>query len=185
MVIHSVTSARKAQVKGSSLTRPAAAAGCPAGAMVFARGRLVRLDLRQVHARSIAGTCQVHHCLYPGAARAGVVRTCAPFTDPAVGRSVMPSGEQHDRRQQQLQGDGRERCGCRLFIRAGQAACRYSWRVPPSRSRLRTSKCAIRSGSAIGSGSGRRGAAARRVRWVVGVGAEYPVTLRDLGIFVN
>jgi hypothetical protein len=56
-------------------------------------------------------------------------------------------------------------CGCRLFIRAGQAACRYSWRVPPSRSRLRTSSCAIRSGSAIGSGSGRRGAAARRVRW--------------------
>ena len=56
-------------------------------------------------------------------------------------------------------------CGCRLFIRAGQAACWYSWRVPPSRSRLRTSSCAIRSRSAIGSGSGRRGAAARRVRW--------------------
>jgi transposase len=29
-------------------------------------------------------------------------------------------------------------CGCRLFIRAGQAACRYSWRVLPSRSRRRT-----------------------------------------------
>jgi DNA-binding CsgD family transcriptional regulator len=56
-------------------------------------------------------------------------------------------------------------CGCRLFIRAGQAACRYSWRVPPSRSRLRTSRCAIRSGSVIGAGSGRSGAAARRVRW--------------------
>src|SRR5690242_13550398 len=25
-------------------------------------------------------------------------------------------------------------CGCRLFIRAGQAACRSSWRMPPSRS---------------------------------------------------
>jgi putative transposase len=58
-----------------------------------------------------------------------------------------------------------ERWGCRLFIRAGQAACRYSWRVLPSRSRRRTSRCAIRSGSVIGSGSGRRGAAARRVRW--------------------
>jgi malate dehydrogenase (oxaloacetate-decarboxylating) len=29
-------------------------------------------------------------------------------------------------------------CACRLFIRAGQAACRYSWRMPPRRSRLRT-----------------------------------------------
>jgi hypothetical protein len=57
-------------------------------------------------------------------------------------------------------------CGCRLFIRAGQAACRYSWRMPPSRSRLRTSRCAIRSGSVSGSGSGRRGAAARSVRSV-------------------
>ena len=55
----------------------------------------------------------------------------------------------------------RQLCGCRLFIRAGQAACRYSWRAPPTRSRLRTSWCAIRSGSVIGSGSGRSGAAAR------------------------
>ena len=58
-----------------------------------------------------------------------------------------------------------ERCGCRLLIRAGQAAFRYSWRVPPSRSRRRTPRRPIRSGSVIGSGSGHSGAAARRVRW--------------------
>jgi 2'-hydroxyisoflavone reductase len=57
-----------------------------------------------------------------------------------------------------------ERCGCRLFIRSGQAACWYSWRVPPSRSCLRMSRRAIRSGSVIGLGSGCRGAAARRAR---------------------
>ena len=56
-------------------------------------------------------------------------------------------------------------CRCRLFIRAGQGARRYSWRVPPSRSRLRISRCATCSGSVIGPGSGCRGAAARRVRW--------------------
>src|SRR5690348_14911741 len=50
-----------------------------------------------------------------------------------------------------------EACGCRLFIRAGQEAFWYSWRMPLSRSRLRTSRCAICSGSVIGSGSGRRG----------------------------
>src|SRR5579859_7622668 len=89
MVIHSVTTSEKAQVEGSLRTRPAAAAGRPAGAMVFARGRPARLDLRQVHARSIAGRCQVHHCLYPGAARAGVVRFCGPLADPAVAWEVM------------------------------------------------------------------------------------------------
>jgi len=56
-------------------------------------------------------------------------------------------------------------CRCRLFVRSGQAACRYSWRVPPSRSRLRISGCVICSESVIGPGSGRRGAAARSVRW--------------------
>jgi hypothetical protein len=54
-------------------------------------------------------------------------------------------------------------CGCRLFIHAGQAACRYSWRTPPSRSRLRTSRCASRSGLVIGPGSGHSGAASARV----------------------
>jgi hypothetical protein len=47
-------------------------------------------------------------------------------------------------------------CGCRLFIRAGQVTCWYSWGMPPSRSRLRTSRCAICSRPVIGSGSGRR-----------------------------
>jgi len=89
MVIHSVTTSEKAQVEGSLRTRPAAAAGRPAGAMVFARGRPARLDLRQVHARSIAGTCQVHHCLYPGAARAGVVRFCGPLADHPIAWAVM------------------------------------------------------------------------------------------------
>jgi hypothetical protein len=35
------------------------------------------------------------------------------------------------------------------LVRAGQAACSYSWRRPPRRSRLRTLKRAILSGSAI------------------------------------
>ena len=36
-------------------------------------------------------------------------------------------------------GPERQHCGCRLFIRPGQAACWYSWRVPPSRSCRRIS----------------------------------------------
>ncbi|GAA1913302.1 hypothetical protein GCM10009753_51810 [Streptantibioticus ferralitis] len=43
------------------------------------------------------------------------------------------------------------------FIHAGQAACVYSCRVPPSRTRRRMSRRAIRSGSSIGLGSGCRG----------------------------
>ncbi|CAM5268823.1 hypothetical protein SHIRM173S_02474 [Streptomyces hirsutus] len=48
------------------------------------------------------------------------------------------------------------------LIHAGQAACRYSWRVPPSRARRRMSRRAIRSGSSIGAGSGWRGRAFAR-----------------------
>jgi hypothetical protein len=44
-------------------------------------------------------------------------------------------------------------------IHAGQAACEYSWRTPPSRSRRRTFRSMIRSGSVIGSGTVRSGAA--------------------------
>jgi acyl transferase domain-containing protein/NAD(P)H-dependent flavin oxidoreductase YrpB (nitropropane dioxygenase family) len=44
-------------------------------------------------------------------------------------------------------------------IRAGHAACWYSWRMPPRRSRLRMSRQAIRSGSVIGSGRGCSGRA--------------------------
>jgi Transposase, Mutator family len=51
-------------------------------------------------------------------------------------------------------------------VHAGQAACRYSWRTPPSRSRRRMSRYPSRSGSMIGWGSGRRGAAASSARWV-------------------
>lgn len=55
-------------------------------------------------------------------------------------------------------------CECRLIIRPAQAACWYSYRVPPSRSRRWTSRCAICPGSVIGSGSGRSGAAWPRAR---------------------
>jgi hypothetical protein len=55
-------------------------------------------------------------------------------------------------------------CGCRLFIRPGQAACRYSWRVPPSRSCRRISMRVIWPGSVVGPGNGRRGAACPRAR---------------------
>jgi len=55
--------------------------------------------------------------------------------------------------------------GAENVVRAGQAACRYSWRMPPSRSRRRMSSRPSGSGSVIGWGSGRRGAAARSVRW--------------------
>jgi hypothetical protein len=44
-------------------------------------------------------------------------------------------------------------------IRAGQAACSYSWRMPPRRSRRRMVRWARRSGSVMGSGSGTSGRA--------------------------
>jgi hypothetical protein len=40
------------------------------------------------------------------------------------------------------------------LIRAGQAACSYSWRIPPRRWRLRMPRPAICSGSVIAGGSG-------------------------------
>lgn len=43
------------------------------------------------------------------------------------------------------------------LVHAGQAACAYSCRVPPSIARRRMSRRAIRSGSSIGSSNGRRG----------------------------
>ncbi|MEV0695432.1 IS6 family transposase [Streptomyces sp. NPDC050388] len=55
-------------------------------------------------------------------------------------------------------------CGCRIIIRRGQAACPYSWRVPPHRSRLRILRRLLRAGMSITSGSGRRGAARPRAR---------------------
>ncbi len=91
-----------------------------------------------------------------------------PSSPPGLPRLARRAAVIRNRGEHDLEGRRPRRlapCGCRLFIRAGQAACRYSWRVPPSRSRRRTSRYAIRSGSVIGSGSGRRGAAARRVRW--------------------
>jgi D-arabinono-1,4-lactone oxidase len=45
------------------------------------------------------------------------------------------------------------------LIRALQAACSYSWRIPPRRWRLRMSRWAIWSRSMIGGGSGRSGRA--------------------------
>jgi putative membrane protein len=58
--------------------------------------------------------------------------------------------------------------GAEKLIRAGQAAWRYSWRVPPRRSRLRMSRWAIRSGSlgsVTGSGRAGRGDVWPRARW--------------------
>src|ERR1035438_2267653 len=60
--------------------------------------------------------------------------------------------------------EAKKLCGCRLFIRPGQAACRYSWRTPPRRSCRRISMRVILPGSVIGSGNGRRGAACPRAR---------------------
>lgn len=60
--------------------------------------------------------------------------------------------------------------GAENSIRPGQAACRYSWMVPPSRSRLRMFRRWIRTGSVIASGRGRSGAAWSSVRcgrWVL------------------
>lgn len=54
--------------------------------------------------------------------------------------------------------------GADYYVRAGQAACAYSWKRPPSRLRRRMSRWSSRSGSVIGSRSGRRGAALCRVR---------------------
>ena len=51
------------------------------------------------------------------------------------------------------------RCSYRNLVRAGQAACSYSWRMPPRRSRLRMSRRINLFGSAIGGGSGFRGLA--------------------------
>jgi hypothetical protein len=45
------------------------------------------------------------------------------------------------------------------LIRRGQAACSYSWRMPPRRSRRRMSRRAIWSGSVTGMGNGRIGRA--------------------------
>lgn len=40
------------------------------------------------------------------------------------------------------------------LVRAGHAACPYSWRIPPRRSRRRTSRRVICCGSVIGAGKG-------------------------------
>jgi len=51
------------------------------------------------------------------------------------------------------------------LVRAGHAACWYSWRMPPRRSRLRMSRWAILSGSAIGAANGRSGRAFAMPWW--------------------
>jgi hypothetical protein len=55
--------------------------------------------------------------------------------------------------------------GAENVVRAAQAACWYSCRMPPSRSRRRMSRRSSWRGSMTGWGSGRRGAAARSTRW--------------------
>jgi hypothetical protein len=51
------------------------------------------------------------------------------------------------------------------LIRPGQSASRYSWRMPPSRSRFRMSRRVICSGSVIGAGSGWSGRALAMPWW--------------------
>jgi hypothetical protein len=60
MAIRSVTSSEKAQLGGSLLPQPAERPGVQLAVLVSALGRLLCLDRQKVHARSIAGTCQVH-----------------------------------------------------------------------------------------------------------------------------
>ena len=50
-------------------------------------------------------------------------------------------------------------------VRAGQAACTYSWRMPPRWSWRRMLRWAIRSGSSIAAGKGRNGAASAMPWW--------------------
>lgn len=50
-------------------------------------------------------------------------------------------------------------------VRAGQAACWYSWRVPPRRSRRHMSRWAMASGSVIGGGRGCSGRASAMPWW--------------------
>lgn len=50
-------------------------------------------------------------------------------------------------------------------IRPGQAACRYSWRMPPRRSRRRMSRRVMAFGSAIGVGSACSGRALAAPWW--------------------
>ncbi len=52
-----------------------------------------------------------------------------------------------------------------ILVGAGHAACSSSWRMPPRRSRLRTSRQAIWSGSAIGGGNGFSGRAFAMPWW--------------------
>jgi hypothetical protein len=52
-----------------------------------------------------------------------------------------------------------DRAPAENLIHAAQAACRYSWRIPPKRWCLRMSMRAIWSGSVIGGGSGWSGRA--------------------------
>jgi hypothetical protein len=67
-----------------------------------------------------------------------------------------------------------DRVGADNLARAGQAACSYSWRSPPSRSCLRMLRWVIWSGSVIGRGSG----CARPCRW-----EQDPATWRELAAY--
>lgn len=68
-------------------------------------------------------------------------------TDPGLG-PVLP-GSAERRRPVSMDVVGAENC-----VRAGQAACSYSWMMPLRRSRRRMCRCVIVAGSVIGSGSG-------------------------------
>ena len=57
------------------------------------------------------------------------------------------------------------RVGAKNHVRAGHATCWYSCRMPPRRSCRWTLRWVSRSGSVMGSGRGRSGAALARVRW--------------------
>jgi hypothetical protein len=95
---------------------------------------------------------------------------------------VMPYAEQalaagpHNKRPAVADGRGavvaRDGALAENLIRSGHAACRYSWRVPPRRSRWRMLRRAICTGSVIGDRCG------EWVQWV-GVG---DALMRSVGV---
>jgi hypothetical protein len=85
----------------------------------------------------------------------------AAFSEPVVPGHPAPQGRAPLRRVQRAgpSGPGTDAAPADNLIRAGQAACSYSCKIPPRRSRLRMSRRAILSGSSIGGGNGWSGRA--------------------------
>ncbi len=113
---------RKAQVEGSLLMRPGGSDRCPAGAMVSVRGRCYAWISCQVHARSLAGTCQVHPAAGAGELRRQASRGSAARspTPEAARRSTLGTGRRLGR-------------SCDVLRRAtrpdASSSCRFSARM--------------------------------------------------------